>query len=658
MNMAIVRHIKQTQSNVLNIFLDFLNRESREIFGLYNILPEQKHIDLLSQTINIAVFICRENCVATPGSIAECKLVRIAMNRKYEFFQEHLIRLPLREDSLGELWEKKEREYRLFRDDYISLYSQTGKRFVEKFSNAVIHRTTNVSQKLIENWLAGPDESPIWKNVTDSIPSKYLKEIRLIPKRLKEAGLAIKGPTILENIRHSIGCSPSHFRHILQNQYFNIYLNEYGLELLYEIPYFKNRYGFSTSNLYYHYLAIRASLLHIGLWDIILNMAASSMCLLKRMAGYYSFRDTFFEIASQCTNIDEISKIFSLSISKIKPIIKETRFLDTYHNQRINAARGVEFDLDELGAIEYRLENIANAAIELFEEIRFEAYHFEKADHIGHGAMEVKMIHGEKISTEQFKARKIVAIFVALQMEREILIERWSLENIYPSNFWTGISGNAIILLYGPDQIGRVPAAISTMKMFYTLQLEYECKPDLLIVVGIAGGFQAEGVNLGHIIIAESIADLARRKVTDRENDIRPEFRPKEFAASNKIATYVKSGDFDMDAWVPAAMKNAEWPPGLTPVVHYGTIASMDEVISSNKYIELLHAAWPKLLGIEMEAGGVCATADEFDLRVDVIRGVSDLADPMKSDNEWRRRTMKTLAFLIERMNFDAILGE
>jgi len=656
--MAIDTLIRHEQPNILNIFLDFLNRESREIFGLYNVLSDEKHIDLLSQAINLSVFICRENCIATPGSIAECNLVRIAMNRKHAFLQEHLIRLPLREDSLGELWEKKEKEYRLFEKDYVALYSQTGKRFVENFSNAVINRTTNVSQKLIENWLAGPDENPIWRSVADSTPSKYLKEIRLIPRRLKEAGLAIKGPTIIENVKYDIGCSRSHFRHILQNQYFNIYLQEYGLELLYEIPYFKNRYGFSNSNLYYHYLAIRASLLHIGLWDIILNMAASSLCQLRRMAGYYSFRDKFFEIASKCSHIDEISKIFSLSVAKIKPIILETSLLDAFRDRKIHTARGIEFDLNALHAIEYRLEHLAKTANTVFEEVHYEVSFLEQDNRKGDRKMVEKMIQGEKISIEQFKKCKIVAIFVALKMEREILQDRWSLVNIYPSNFWTGMSGNTIILLYGPDQIGRVPAAISTMKMFYTLQVEYECKPDLLIVAGIAGGFRAEDVNLGHIIIAGSIADLARRKITDKENNISPEFRPKEFAASNKVATYVKSGDFGMDAWIPAAMKNAEWPPGLSPVIHFGTIASMDEVISSDKYIELLHAAWPKLLGIEMEAGGVCATADEFDLRVDVIRGVSDLADPMKSDNEWRRRAMKTLAFLIERINFGAILNE
>ena len=87
------------RSNISNIFLDFLNRESREIFGFFNILSRQKHIDFLSETVNVAVLICREFCIATPGSIAECDLVRIAMNRKSEFFSEQLIKMPLREEQ-------------------------------------------------------------------------------------------------------------------------------------------------------------------------------------------------------------------------------------------------------------------------------------------------------------------------------------------------------------------------------------------------------------------------------------------------------------------------------------------------------------------------------------------------------------------------------
>jgi len=44
-------------------------------------------------------------------------------------------------------------------------------------------------------------------------------------------------------------------------------------------------------------------------------------------------------------------------------------------------------------------------------------------------------------------------------------------------------------------------------------------------------------------------------------------------------------------------------------------------------------------------------------MKAAVIRGVSDLADPSKSDTEWRRRAIKTVANLIENIDFDALLA-
>ena len=49
-----------------------------------------------------------------------------------------------------------------------------------------------------------------------------------------------------------------------------------------------------------------------------------------------------------------------------------------------------------------------------------------------------------------------------------------------------------------------------------------------------------------------------------------------------------------------------------------------------------------------MESGGVCEAAKFEAVGVAVIRGVSDLADPRKSDDDWRRRAMLTVAVLIE----------
>jgi nucleoside phosphorylase len=57
-----------------------------------------------------------------------------------------------------------------------------------------------------------------------------------------------------------------------------------------------------------------------------------------------------------------------------------------------------------------------------------------------------------------------------------------------------------------------------------------------------------------------------------------------------------------------------------------------------------------------MEAGGVCAAADNYKIPVAMIRAVSDKADPAKADTQWRTRGMKTIAMLIERIEWPAII--
>jgi nucleoside phosphorylase len=58
-----------------------------------------------------------------------------------------------------------------------------------------------------------------------------------------------------------------------------------------------------------------------------------------------------------------------------------------------------------------------------------------------------------------------------------------------------------------------------------------------------------------------------------------------------------------------------------------------------------------------MEAGGVCAAAARYNIPVSMIRAVSDKADPSKADTQWRTRGMKTIATLVEAIDWHAITG-
>lgn len=89
-------------------------------------------------------------------------------------------------------------------------------------------------------------------------------------------------------------------------------------------------------------------------------------------------------------------------------------------------------------------------------------------------------------------------------------------------------------------------------------------------------------------------------------------------------------------------------------------MASVDEVVSSNKWSGLMlegPGGEKKLLGVEMEAGGVCAAAEHARVPVCMLRAISDNADPSKADDGWRKRGMGTIALLLERLPLDEVLA-
>jgi nucleoside phosphorylase len=247
----------------------------------------------------------------------------------------------------------------------------------------------------------------------------------------------------------------------------------------------------------------------------------------------------------------------------------------------------------------------------------------------------------------------LVTIFVALDMEKEMLVKRWNLKSSYTRGVWTGelkLTKTKISLIC-PGEMGRVPASIETTKYLHNEI------PNLFIVTGIAGGFQSENVALGDVIVATSIIDLAISKIqkTSSNKEFMPEFRPRELPTDGRIKDYLRSGNFDERAWETNVIYDEDWPKGLRPKIIYGALASTDEVVSNDDWIELLKGGWPELLGLEMEAGGVCRVTNKFGFSAAVVKAVTDHANPAKFDNVWRTRAMETVTHLLEIIDYKLI---
>jgi nucleoside phosphorylase len=157
-------------------------------------------------------------------------------------------------------------------------------------------------------------------------------------------------------------------------------------------------------------------------------------------------------------------------------------------------------------------------------------------------------------------------------------------------------------------------------------------RPRFVALVGIAGGLRKAGVKVGDILIATHVADCELQKLTTDG----PTIRWRVHTVNQQLL--LAEQNFLDDRW----MERMDVPrpePGV-PRIKRGVICTGNKVIANN-LAEQYHQVWDRLIGVEMEAGGVAGAAFS---RVDppgffMVRGVSDLADSEKDHadtSKWR----------------------
>jgi nucleoside phosphorylase len=157
--------------------------------------------------------------------------------------------------------------------------------------------------------------------------------------------------------------------------------------------------------------------------------------------------------------------------------------------------------------------------------------------------------------------------------------------------------------------------------------------PSYLLLIGIAGGVAEMGVSLGDILISDQIVDYELQKITDSG----PEVRYSVHRADPRLLGAAKN--YLSDAWLKLIISKR--PRKGTPKRKVGPVSTGDKVIAFKDLLANYRDDWPKLIGVEMEAGGAASacfqakTAPGFLM----VRCVSDLADKQKDSatvGKWR----------------------
>lgn len=233
-----MEEVKCTQ--VSNIFLDFLNRDSRQIYGLFDNYDRASHLDLLTEALNIAVFLTAEFCIIPPGFIAECDIVReILFKRRIEFLDQRLIRWPMKETNWDLFFNKKRREYRPFKNLYKGLYDHKVMEALGKHSINLMPRISDIGNRIVESWEEGPDQNGIWQTLVIGVDTETVEKVRGIPRLIQNNGTAVTWKAIQGIYYTSVGKGliNDKFRYGVQYHYFKVYIDEYQLKIIGSLPF-------------------------------------------------------------------------------------------------------------------------------------------------------------------------------------------------------------------------------------------------------------------------------------------------------------------------------------------------------------------------------------------------------------------------------------
>jgi nucleoside phosphorylase len=209
---------------------------------------------------------------------------------------------------------------------------------------------------------------------------------------------------------------------------------------------------------------------------------------------------------------------------------------------------------------------------------------------------------------------------------------------LFSVSFSDGSTGEYKLVLTDLLGMGRVDAANAVGDAVR------RWRPRFVLLVGIAGGLAKAGVSVGDVLISDQIADFEVQKLTLEGVEIRWRVHP---AAPRLLMASKQLGP---EHWRPLVRETR--PQTGEPYQHLGPMCTGDKVIANglmNEYREV----WTKLIGVEMEAGGVASAAFQAASSPGffMVRGVSDLADPDKDEpktDSWRAYACDVAAAYVE----------
>jgi len=203
----------------------------------------------------------------------------------------------MRENSIGELIEKKRIQYSLMKSSHGGIYNDSRVQYLSDNVYGVLRRGTKIGQTIKKNWEHRPDSrDPVWMQIKNSMSANKIEPIRKVPSLLIEAQFAVAWDAFVKYMPEVPHEQTSLLRQALLREFFRLYIKEYKLHCLGKIPIIHNDLRVSNFSRMYNFQKIVKGFRSLYLDDLIFEANSERICILRLKSNFISFIDAVCQL--------------------------------------------------------------------------------------------------------------------------------------------------------------------------------------------------------------------------------------------------------------------------------------------------------------------------------------------------------------------------
>jgi nucleoside phosphorylase len=308
---------KDSSSSTTNgIFIEFLNPESQRIYGLKS--SNETDAGLAKDAIiciNAAILLCDKGVVFPIGTFLETPYLMSILPTLKPLIDSGKIKFSIREKSITEFIEKRQRQYSDQKEQYPNLFLNWDNNGGAIPDYAFIKKDNLIGLRIAEEFKIGPKNLIDWEALSNIYNENELNIISQIPMALIEDDKSVTWTSLKTKLEEKSITPHQELRRLLQISYCKIYASEYGLAFLQNVDMAPFQILPKVQSRRYDYHVLKRVLSISEIWDLISSLSGKELLSLCESNLYADFMDRYCSVFEKPATNEKIDSTI-LNISK------------------------------------------------------------------------------------------------------------------------------------------------------------------------------------------------------------------------------------------------------------------------------------------------------------------------------------------------------